>query len=166
MTTSSFGSWRFTLASAVSVGLVLSVFVVSSMMIEFDLTLWLAANSTLIIASLAILFAIGTAHRLDHGSLLQMISRCVIYFLIVITLYVGSYAAATYSIPEKLAWMPFFHRDFTYNGYRSVDEFMNTRDNYRELLVLQIFSALLSSTLYIVAGVLGYGAASLSKVRR
>ena len=150
------GELRFTIIAAVCVGAVLAIFVISSMMIEIDLTNWLTINNSLIILSFVPLLVVGLVfHRLDR-TIFSLIGNCAIYFLIVMFSYVGGYSAATYFVPERLVWMPFFHRDYAYHGYTSVAEYMNTRNNFSELLILQIFSCSILSVLYLAAGLTGY----------
>lgn len=151
---------QFVLIAGLCVGLALAVFAGGSMLVPFDHSVWLTINNTLVIFSLILIFFIGFDNRQHHGSISKLVLKCAIYVLIVMTMYVGSYAAATYFIPERLSWMPFFHRDYTYHGYASVVEFMNKGDNYRDLLVLQIFSCAISSVLYFAAAFIGHFAGS------
>ena len=73
-------------------------------------------------------------------------------------LYVGSYAAATTYFADQIVWIPHFYRDYNYHGFKSVADYLNHNDNFRELLILQVFSLSVASVMYFAAGCLGYGA--------
>jgi hypothetical protein len=76
-------------------------------------------------------------------------------------LYIVSYIVTTGFFPDQMAWIPFFYRDYNYHGFTSVSDYLNHRDNYQELLKLQIFSLMIASVMYFAAGSSGYGVNAL-----
>ena len=73
------------------------------------------------------------------------------------------YVIATALFPERIVWIPLFYRDYTFHGFASVAAYLDHKDNYRELLVLQLFSVLIMSGLYLALGVGGYFMSGLTK---
>lgn len=149
------GQWSETIFVALVIGVVLSGFASFSMLVEFDLSIWLWIHNSLVVISLFLTFLIGYRLRGNGSSIVSMIAKVAFFYGIVMALYIGSYAVMTYFFSDHLAWIPFFHRDYTYWGFRTVREYMDHKDNFRDLLVLQIISCLICSILYLAAGLAG-----------
>lgn len=147
--------WLDPICFALGVGALLAAFVCISMLYETDLSVWLWANDSLIVVSLLIAFAVGFRLRAKGFTILSVILGVAAYYTIVMLFYVGSYAVMTYYFSGQVAWIPFFHRDYTYHGFGSVRDYMEHKENFRDLLVLQIISCLISSVMYFAAGMIG-----------
>jgi hypothetical protein len=149
--------WIQSVRFALAIGVVLASFVSTSMFYETELYVWLLVNNSLVVTSLLLAFLIGYRLRRSGSSIFLIVGHVTVFYGIVACLYVyvGSYAVMTYFFADRLAWMPFFHRDYTYHGFQSVREYMDHKDNFVDLLVLQIFSCVICSALYFSAGIAG-----------
>lgn len=146
---------------AVSIGVPMAAFISLSMMFVMPFSLRLALNNLLVIVSLLLAFLIGYRLRRRGTPVRKIALHITSYYAVVMLFYVGSYAVMTYIFSDQLAWIPFFHRDYTYHGFRSVREYMDHANNFRDLLILQIFSCGVCSVLYFAAGFLGSFAGTL-----
>ena len=87
-----------------------------------------------------------------------MLLSVAVFFAALMFLYLTSYVVTTVFFADKMVWIPFFYHDYNHHGFKSVTDYLNYKNNFRELLGLQIVSLLISSALYFAAGSLGYGA--------
>jgi hypothetical protein len=127
--------------------------------------LWLALHNFLVIASLAVAVFIGYQNRNRGCKMRSLFLSIAVYFSIVMLLYIGSYTVTTSFLADKMVWIPFFYNDYNYHGFTSAAEYLSHGSNYVELLHLQVFSLLISSVMYFLAGNLGYaGKAVLEKI--
>jgi hypothetical protein len=128
---------------------------------QMPLGWWLAFNNLLVVTSLGLALFLGYNQRKSKVSFGFMLLSVAVFFSVIMVLYLASYSVTTAFFADKMVWIPYFYRDYTYHGFKSVTEYLNHNNNFRELLELQIFSLLISSLMYFAAGSLGYGAHSL-----
>lgn len=138
------------------IGGILALFVSLTTFREMPHSWWLIWHNLLVIISLVMVALIGYNHRRFEASFSAMLLSCAAFFIVVAVLYLSSYALTTGLFAGKMAWIPFFYRDYTYHGFKSVADYLNYKDNYRELLVLQVFSFLVGSVMYFASASLGY----------
>ena len=119
---------------------------------------WLALHNLLVITSLALTALVGYRHRAFEVSFKFMLLSVAAFFSMIMFLYIGSYVVTTAFFAKTMAWIPFFYHDYNYHGFKSVTDYLNHKNNFRDLLDLQIFSFLIGSVMYFAAGSLGYGA--------
>jgi hypothetical protein len=149
------------------VGGILALYTSLTMFMEMLYPLWLAVRNMLIICSLLLAAFVGYQYRLFAIPFKWMLLAVVLFLAVIMGLYLGSYAITTTFLADRMVWIPFFYDDYNYHGFRSVTEYLNHEDNYRELLQLQVFSFSLSSVMYFAAGSVGYGIkAILDRTRR
>ena len=120
--------------------------------------LWLALHNFLVIASLGMAAFIGYQNRNLGLSMRSLFLSIAVFFSIVMLLYLGSYIVTTGLLADQMLWIPFFYNDYSYHGFPSAAEYLGHGNNYVELLQLQVFSFLISSVMYFLAGSLGYAA--------
>jgi hypothetical protein len=138
------------------IGTPLALYISLTMFWVMSHDLWLALHNFLVVASLVLAAFIGYQNHnrgLSMGSLLLSIA---VFFSIVMLLYIGSYTVTTGFLADKMVWIPFFYNDYNYHGFTSAAEYLRHENNYVELLKLQVFSLLISSVMYVIAGSLGY----------
>ncbi|HET8669380.1 MAG TPA: hypothetical protein VFM05_01785 [Candidatus Saccharimonadales bacterium] len=127
--------------------------------------LWLALHNYLVIASLVMAVFLGYQNRNLGLSLQSLFLSITVFFSIVMLLYIFSYTVTTGLFAEKMVWIPFFYNDYSYHGFPSAAEYLRHGNDYVELLQLQVFSFLISSVMYFLAGGLGYaGKAGLERM--
>lgn len=149
------------------VGAVVALYISLNMFVEIPYALWLAVHNLLIICSLLLAAFVGYQYRLFAIPFTWMLLAVVLFFAVIMALYLGSYASTTAFLADRMVWIPFFYDDYNYHGFRSVTEYLNHEDNYRELFQLQIFSFSMGSVMYLAAGSVGYGIkAILDRTRR
>jgi len=119
---------------------------------------WLALNNLLVVTSLVATAFVGYKHRAFALSFKFMLLTVAVLFSVIMLLYIGSYIVTTAFFTDKMVWIPYFHRDYNYHGFTSVADYLNHKNNFRELLELQVFSLLIGSLMYFAAGSLGYSA--------
>ncbi len=119
---------------------------------------WLGWHNLLVVSSLLLTAYVGYQHRTLRFSFSFMLLTITVMFLVLAGLYLGSYYVTTAYCADKMVWIPFFYRDYNYHGFQSVMEYLHHKNNFRELLELQVFSFLVGSVMYFAAGSLGYGA--------
>lgn len=152
--------WQ-SLKLAVLIGGVLAVFVSLTTFTEMSHELWLTAHNLLVILSLVLAGLIGYKHRRVGVSFSRLLLAISAYFSVIAVLYLASYTITTAFFAGKMAWIPFFYRDYNYHGFKSVADYLNHKNNFRELLVLQIFSFSIGSVMYFAAGACGYAGAAI-----
>ena len=138
------------------IGTLLALYISLTTFWRMSYDLWLALHNFLVIASLVLAAFLGYQNRnrgLSRGSLVLSIT---VFFSIVMLLYLASYTVTTGFLADKMVWIPFFYKDYIYHGFTSVAEYLRHENNYAELLNLQLFSLLISSVMYVIAGGLGY----------
>ncbi len=119
---------------------------------------WLALNNLLVVTSLVATAFVGYKHRAFALSFKFMLLTVAVLFSVIMLLYIGSYIVTTAFFADKMVWIPYFYRDYNYHGFTSVADYLNHKNNFRELLELQVFSLLIGSLMYFAAGSFGYGA--------
>jgi hypothetical protein len=90
-----------------------------------------------------------------------MLLTVAVLFSVIMLLYIGSYFVTTAFFADKMVWIPYFYHDYNYHGFTSVADYLNHKNNFRELLELQVFSLLIGSFMYFAAGSFGYGAKAM-----
>lgn len=145
------GGWAFL------VGSILALYTSLTMFLEIPYTLWLAIHNLLVISSFLLVAFVGYQYRLFAIPFKWMLLAVVLFFAVMMALYIGSYVITTTFLVDRMVWIPFFYHDYNYHGFRSVTEYLNYENNYRELLKLQIFSFSMSSVMYFAAGSGAYG---------
>jgi hypothetical protein len=143
------------------IGSVIALYISLTTFLQMPFGLWLALHKLLIIVSLGFTFFIGYRQRAFDLSFTSMLLPVALFFSIMTFLYLGSYALTTAFFADRMAWIPFFYRDFNYHGFNSVTDYLNHKNNFRELFELQVFSFLISSVMYFGAGCAGYGTNAL-----
>jgi len=118
-------------------------------------------NNLLVVASLVLTAFVGYKHRAHAASFKFMLLTVAALFSVIMLLYIGSYIVTTAIFADQMVWIPYFYHDYDYHGFKSVSDYLNHQDNYRELLELQIFSFMIASVMYFAAGSLGYGAKTI-----
>ena len=119
--------------------------------------LWLTFHNLLVIISLILAAFVGYKHRASAVSFKFMLLSVAVFFSVIMFLYIGSYAATTTFFADQMVWIPFFYHDYNYHAFKSVADYLNHKNNFRELLELQVVSLLICSMMYFAAGSLGYG---------
>lgn len=118
---------------------------------------WLALNNLLVVTSLFLAAFVGYKHRAFEVSFKFMLLSVGVFFSVIMFLYISSYVVTTALFADRMVWIPFFYHDYNYHGFKSVTDYLNHKNNFRELLELQIVSLLICSMMYFAAGSLGYG---------
>jgi hypothetical protein len=119
---------------------------------------WLALNNLLVVTTLVATAFAGYKHRALALSFKFMLLTVAVLVSVIMLLYIGSYIVTTAFFADKMVWIPYFYRDYSYHGFTSVADYLNHKNNFRELLELQVFSLLIGSLMYFAAGSFGYGA--------
>lgn len=140
----------------VVVAIPLSLYISLTTFLQMSLSLWLTFHNLLVVMSLFLAMLIGYNNRASQASIGLMLLSVGVFFMVIMCSYLGTYFVTTAFFAEKMAWIPFFHRDYTYHGFRSVAEYLNHKSNFRDLFELQVFSFLVGSIMYFVSGSLGY----------
>jgi hypothetical protein len=138
------------------IGGVLAIYISLTTFWLFPHREWLTVHNLLVVISLALTAFVGYQFRVAQRSISEMLLGVGLFFSVIMLLYIGSYAATTAWFADGMAWIPFFYHDYNRHGFTSVSDYLNHRNNYRELLELQIFSFVIGSVMYIVAGSVGY----------
>ena len=146
--------WAFW--TALTSGLLLSVYITTTVFIPFSYSSWLTFHNTLVIASFIGAFLVGHKYRLAKKTGKRLFAGLTLYFIMIMFLYLSSYTLTTGLLSDKMKWIPFFYRDYEYHAFRSVYEYLDHSTNFKDLLVLQVVSLLISSILYFIAGIFGY----------
>ena len=146
---------------AVLIGGVLSLYISLTVFWQMPHGWWLAFHNTLVVTSLVLAGFIGYKHRASEVSFSFMLLSIAVFFSVIMFLYISSYVVTTAFFADKMVWIPFFYHDYTYHGFRSVSDYLNHNNNFRELLELQIISLLIASIMYFTTGSLGYGAKAI-----
>lgn len=137
-------------------GTLLALYISLTMFWVMPHDFWLALHNLLVVASLILAAFIGYQNRSFGFSMGFLVLSITLFFSIVMLLYIGSYAVTTGFLADKMVWIPFFYNDYNYHGFTSAAEYLSHENNYVELLKLQVFSLLVSSVMYVIAGSLGY----------
>ena len=138
------------------IGTLLALYISLTMFWVMSHDLWLALHNFLVVASLVLAAFIGYQNRNLGFSMGSLVLSIAVFFSIIMLLYIGSYAVTTGFLADKMVWIPFFYNDYHYHGFTSAAEYLSHENNYVELLKLQVFSLLISSVMYVIAGSLGY----------
>jgi hypothetical protein len=138
------------------IGTLLALYISLSMFWVMSHDLWLALHNFLVVASLVLAAFIGYQNRNLGFSMGSLVLSIAVFFSIIMLLYIGSYAMTTSFLADKMMWIPFFYNDYHYHGFTSPAEYLSHENNYVELLKLQVFSLLISSVMYVIAGSLGF----------
>lgn len=146
-----YGGWAFLVGGALASYISLTTFW------EIPHDVWLTFHNLLVVTSLLLAGFVGYRHSAMGFSFKYMLLSIAIFFAVVMCLYIGSYIVTTTFLADRMVWIPFFYHDYTYQGFRSVAEYLNHENNYRELLQLQVFSFSMCSVMYFIAGNVGYG---------
>ena len=149
-----------------AIGRVLALYISLSMFWQMPYSLWLTINNLLVGASLFLAAFVGYKALANQASFKFMLLAIAVFFFVVMLFHVGSYVLTTTFFADKMVWIPFFYRDFTYHGFTSVSDYLNHNDNFHELLELQVISLLIASVLYFTLGILGYGAAEVTILKQ
>jgi hypothetical protein len=147
--------------TAFLIGGVLALYISLTMFRQMPHDLWLAFHNLLVVVSLVLIAFWGYRHRAFEVSFKFMLLSVGLFFSVIMFLYIGSYAVTIAIFADKMVWIPFFYRDYNYHGFKSVSDYLNHKNNFRELLELQIVSFLICSVMYFAAGSLGYGAKAM-----
>jgi hypothetical protein len=120
------------------------------------MSMWLTIHNLLIICSLLWTAFVGYQYRLVAIPFKWLLVWIVFFFAVMMFLYIGSFVLTTTFFADRMVWIPFFYHDYNYHAFKSVTEYLNHENNYRELLELQLFSLLISSLMYFAAGSVGF----------
>ena len=146
------------------IGSLLALYISLTMFWVMSHDFWLALHNLLVVVSLVLAAFIGYQNRNLGYSSSSLVLSISVFFSIVMLLYIGSYAMTTGFLADKMVWIPFYYNDYKYHGFTSAAEYLSHENNYVDLLKLQVFSLLISSMMYGMAGGLGYaGKAVLEK---
>lgn len=138
------------------VGGILALYISLTMFCQMSYSMWLAFHNLMFVASLLVLAFIGYQHCMVGVPFTTMLLSIVLFFVMMMFLYIGSFTITTKFLVDRMVWIPFFYHDYNYHGFKSVIDYLNHGDNYRELLGLQVFTFSISSVMYFAAGSLGY----------
>lgn len=127
---------------------------------------WLGFHNLLVVISLFLAGAVGYKHRVSEASFRFLFLSITVFYSVIMLLYIGSYLVTTGFFSDQMVWIPFFYHDYNYHGFPSVTAYLSHKNNFRELLELQVSSLLICSILYFAAGVLGYGAKTMIDGKR
>ncbi len=139
----------------IPIGMLLALYIFVTVFVEFSHESWLLVHNLVVIVSLLIAAFIGYNHRYANTEFGSMLISVAVFFGSIMFLYIGTYLLTTLFFAEKMAWIPFFYRDYNYHSFGSVAEYLN-QTNFRDLLVLQVFSFLVGSIMYFGAAIVGY----------
>ncbi len=137
-------------------GFVLSAFVVATCLIRFGLSIWLAVHNSIVVATFVVCACVG--YRSAGLGVGRSAVNIGVYYLVLMAMYIGTYILLTTAFVDRLAWIPFWERDFSYHGFVSVREYMDHKTNFLDLLILHVISCGICSLLYFSAGFIGFGA--------
>lgn len=143
------------------IGSVLALYISLTTFWQMSHGLWLALNNLLVVTSLVLVGFVGYKHRALEVSFSFMLLSVAVFFSLIMFLYISSYVVTTAFFADNMVWIPFFYHDYNYHGFKSVTDYLNHKNNFRELLELQIVSFLIGSVMYLAAGSLGYGAKAI-----
>ncbi len=143
------------------IGSILALYISLTTFLEMPHGWWLGLHNLLVIISLVLAAAVGYKDRALEVSFKLMILSVALFFSVMMFLYIGSYLVTTAFFADQMVWIPFFYHDYNYHGFKSVAAYLNHKNNFRELLELQIFSFLIGSIMYFAAGSLGFGAKAM-----
>ena len=146
---------------ALAIGCVLALYISLTTFWQIPHGLWLTMNNLLFVTSLILTAFVGYKNRVHEVSFKLMLLSIATFFMVIMLLYISSYVVTTTLFADKMVWIPFCYHDYTYHGFKSVSEYLNHNNNFRELLALQIVSILISSVIYFAIGCLGYGAKAI-----
>lgn len=145
-------------------GIVLSAFVVVTCLVKFDLSIWQAVHNSMVVVTFAVCGYVGY-RSVEFG-----VGRAGVniggYYLVLMAMYIGTYVFLTSAFVDRLAWIPFWERDFAYHGFGSVREYMDHQTNFLDLLVVHVISCGICSILYFSAGFIGFAAGKFILGRR
>jgi hypothetical protein len=144
--------------TALFIGTVLALYISLTTFWRMSHGWWLGFHNLLVVISLVLAGTVGYKHLVSEVSFRFMFLSITVFFSVMMLLYIGSYLVTTAFFSDQMVWIPFFYHDYNYHGFTSVTAYLNHRNNFRELLELQIFSLLICSILYFAAGIVGYGA--------
>lgn len=147
--------------AAFLMGSVLALYISLTTFWQMPHSWWLAFNNLLVVTSLVVTAYVGYRHRALAVSFKFMLLTVAVLFSVIMLLYIGSYIVTTAFFADKMAWIPYFHRDYNYHGFTSVTDYLNHKNNFRALLELQVFSLLIGSLMYFAAGSFGYVAKAM-----
>ncbi len=143
------------------IGSVLALYISLTTFWQMPHGLWLAINNLLVVTSLILVAFVGYKNRALKVPFKFMLLSIAMFFSVIMLLYIGSYFVSTAFFADKMVWIPFFYRDYTFWGFKSVSDYLKHNNNFRELLELQIISLLIGSIMYFIVGSLGYGAKAI-----
>ncbi len=149
-------SLRWVFWAAIIAGLPLAIYITWTVFAPFSYSSWLTLHNTLIITSFIGAFVVGHKYQIRKTPFRKLLVALILYISIIMLLYLGSYTLTTGLFSTKMKWIPFFYRDYEYHAFPSVYDYLNHATNFKDLLVLQIFSFLINSIFYFIAGTLGY----------
>ncbi len=149
---------------AVISGVVLSAYVAVTCLVRFDLSIWLAVHNSIVVATFVVCGYVG--YRSVALGVRRAAVNIGVYYLVLMGVYIGTYVLLTSFFVDRLAWIPFWERDFSYHGFGSVREYMEHKTNFLDLLVLQAISCGICSILYISAGLIGFAVGNFILSRR
>jgi hypothetical protein len=138
------------------IGTPLALYISLTMFWLMSHDLWLALHNVFVIASLVVAAFIGYRNHNLGLSMRSVFLSIAVFFSIVMFLYIGSYTLTSGFLADKMVWIPFFYNDYNYHSFTSAAQYLKHGNNYVELLQLQVFSFLISSVMYFLAGGLGY----------
>ena len=149
-------SLRWTFWTAIIAGFLLASYITWTVFTPFSYSSWLTLHNTLVIATFFGAFLVGHKCQTDKKPYKKLLGAIILYFNIIMFLYLGSYTLTTGLFSDRMKWIPFFYRDYEYHAFPSVYDYLNHATNFKDLLVLQIFSFIINSIFYFIAGTLGY----------
>lgn len=149
-------SLRWAFWAAIIAGIPLAAYITGTVFAPFSYSSWLIFHNTLVITSFIGSFLVGHKYQISKNTFRKLLVALILYFSIIMILYLGSYMLTTGLFSDRMKWIPFFFRDYEYHAFPSVYDYLNHATNFKGLLVLQIFSFLINSIFYFIAGTLGY----------
>ena len=149
-------SLKWTFGTALITGILLAAYTSCTVFLPFKHSSWLIFHNTLVIVSIIGAFGVGHKYRGGSKPFKLFILALLLYYTVILVLYIGTYTITTSLFANRMKWIPFFFRDYEYQAFRSVEDYLNHSNNFKDLLVLQIFSFVLTFIFYLVAGLIGF----------
>jgi|GEM_PF-6469666 len=132
-------------------GLATGIFVILTSLSKMDHQIWLQLHNFLMVVAVIYCGVIG----FRSVKLFTSLAFGFIFFVVFSVLYLLCYIISTTLLVHYIDWIPFFYKDYTYQGYSSLIGYLRG-ENYYELLLLLLSSIAGSCGFYLVANFAGF----------
>ncbi|HYC83701.1 MAG TPA: hypothetical protein VEB86_00705 [Chryseosolibacter sp.] len=147
------------LTGGLILGGVTSVFMLVSQLRTMNYDHWLQFHNFFIMTSMVFCAAIGFRAPTIGRSLADGLTFAAVFC----GLYLVTYLVSTTVVVDYAEWMPYHHKSYVNSGFMSVNAFIHHKNNFTDLLKIQVAAVTMGFFFYLCANLVGFGIRVLVK---